>query len=92
MAILVTATHVCPRSSTPTAVTAALLRSEGREVQVGASIGIALDSTGRELIESVVQDADFALYRAKHNGRGRVELAAPSVSRVPYRSLNGSTG
>ena len=68
------------------------LQLEGREVQVGASIGIALDSTGRELIESVVQDADFALYRAKHNGRGRVELADPSVSRVPYRSLNGSTG
>jgi diguanylate cyclase (GGDEF)-like protein len=68
------------------------LQLEGREVQIGASIGIALDSNGRELIESVVQDADFALYRAKDNGRGRVELSDPSVSRGSHRSSNGSMG
>jgi diguanylate cyclase (GGDEF)-like protein len=68
------------------------LQLEGREVQIGASIGIALDSNGQELIESVVQDADFALYRAKDNGRGRVELSDPSVSRGSHRSSNGSMG
>jgi diguanylate cyclase (GGDEF)-like protein/PAS domain S-box-containing protein len=68
------------------------LQLEGQEVQIGVSIGVALDSGGRESIEGVVQDADFALYRAKHNGRGRVELSDQSVSRVPHRSPSGSTG
>ncbi len=55
------------------------LRLHGRDVQIGTSIGIALDNAGRELIGSLVRDADVALYRAKHNGRGRVELFGPSV-------------
>lgn len=50
------------------------LRLEGRDVQIGTSIGVALDTTGAEMIGSLVRDADVALYRAKHNGRGRVEL------------------
>ena len=53
----------------------------GRDVQVGGSIGIALDSTGQASIDSVVRDADIALYRAKHNGRGRVEIFEPAASR-----------
>jgi diguanylate cyclase (GGDEF)-like protein/PAS domain S-box-containing protein len=68
------------------------LELEGREVRIGASIGIALDNVGRESIESVVQDADFALYRAKHDGRGRVELADPLGSRAAHRSPDRSTG
>ena len=56
------------------------LRLQDRQVQIGGSIGIALDSTGHALIERVVRDADVALYRAKHNGRGRVEVLEPSAS------------
>ena len=32
------------------------------------------------MIGSLVRDADVALYRAKHNGRGRVEIFTPSLN------------
>jgi len=54
------------------------LRLKGRDLQIGTSIGIALDTTGAQMIGSLVRDADVALYQAKHNGRGRVELFTPS--------------
>jgi hypothetical protein len=31
-------------------------------------------------IGSLVRDADVALYRAKHNGRARVEMFTPSLN------------
>lgn len=63
------------------------LRLKGRDVQIGTSIGIALDATGLEMIGSLIRDADVALYRAKHNGRGRVEIFTrpgdPEVTLIP---------
>jgi diguanylate cyclase (GGDEF)-like protein len=41
---------------------------EGREVSVSASIGIA---TGREEPETLLRNADVAMYRAKRLGKGR---------------------
>lgn len=38
------------------------------------SIGIALSSTGYDLPEQVIRDADTAMYRAKAKGRGRHEV------------------
>jgi predicted signal transduction protein with EAL and GGDEF domain len=35
------------------------------------------------MIGSLVRDADVALYRAKHNGRGRVEVFTPSLPLDP---------
>ncbi len=46
----------------------------GREIFVGASIGIALSVTGFENPADLVRDADTAMYRAKTTGRGRVEI------------------
>lgn len=43
----------------------------GNEVQTGASIGVALyESTARPDIDALLAHADFALYRAKSDGRG----------------------
>jgi diguanylate cyclase (GGDEF)-like protein/PAS domain S-box-containing protein len=55
------------------------LHLDGRNVEISTSIGIALDSSGGEMIGSLVRDADVALYGAKHNGRGRAELFAASL-------------
>ena len=44
------------------------------EVHVGASVGIALCTDGAESADSIVSNADLAMYRAKQNGRGRYEL------------------
>ncbi len=52
---------------------------DSREVIVTASIGIAISDAGREHAESLVRDADLAMYRAKSDGRGRHVLFDPSM-------------
>jgi diguanylate cyclase (GGDEF)-like protein len=44
---------------------------EGREVFVGASLGVALSGPGAQRPEDLLRNADLALYRAKANGKGR---------------------
>ena len=51
----------------------------GREIVVTASIGIAVSDAGQEHAESLVRDADVAMYRAKSDGRGRYVLFDPSM-------------
>ncbi len=43
----------------------------GASVQIGASIGIAVSSNQKQTSESLMRNADEALYQAKHQGRGR---------------------
>jgi len=51
----------------------------GREVYLGASIGIAMaDALYREPDE-LLRDADIAMYRAKANGRRRCEVFDPAM-------------
>jgi Amt family ammonium transporter len=45
----------------------------GQELSKGVSIGIALASQG-QAAETLVQNADMAMYRAKSKGKGRAEL------------------
>ncbi len=49
---------------------------EGREVYVGASVGIA---AGPEDAETLLRDADLAMYRAKAEGKGRYRAYAPHM-------------
>ena len=44
---------------------------DGRDVVVTASIGIAISNPGRDDVESLVRNADVAMYRAKSDGRAR---------------------
>jgi len=48
--------------------------ADGEELRITASMGIA-QWDGREGIQLLIERADQALYRAKHNGRNRIELA-----------------
>jgi diguanylate cyclase (GGDEF)-like protein len=49
---------------------------EGREVYVGASVGIA---AGPQEAETLLRDADLAMYRAKAEGKGRYRAYAPHM-------------
>jgi diguanylate cyclase (GGDEF)-like protein len=46
----------------------------GQLVQVSASIGMALAGPDHTTPEMLIQDADFAMYRAKQEGGGRMEI------------------
>ncbi|MGA7936974.1 MAG: EAL domain-containing protein, partial [Kovacikia sp.] len=51
----------------------------GYEMFITASIGIALSSTGYELPEDILRDADAAMYRAKALGKSRYEMFDTSM-------------
>ena len=44
---------------------------EGHRVAIGASVGIAIGDPGRSSADSLIRDADLALYAAKAAGRGK---------------------
>ena len=46
----------------------------GTEIKVTISLGIAMRSEKVAFLEDVIKRADEALYRAKANGRNRVEV------------------
>jgi Amt family ammonium transporter len=46
----------------------------GRPVCVGASIGVAIAGPDHAAPELLIRDADFAMYRAKQAGGGRIEI------------------
>jgi PAS domain S-box-containing protein len=48
--------------------------ANGHEIVISASIGIAFSSSGRAEAQEILGDAEIAMYRAKHNGRGRCEV------------------
>jgi diguanylate cyclase (GGDEF)-like protein len=48
-------------------------------VQVGASVGIALGRGGETDVETLLHEADLAVYRAKASGRGCAELFSGSA-------------
>ena len=57
-----------------TAAIAAPLCVAGREVFLTASAGIVVSEDGTESPEDLLRDADAAMYRAKDEGRARIEL------------------
>lgn len=54
------------------------LKSEGVEIQMTVSIGVAVSHPKERDFLSLLKRADKALYAAKHNGRNRVKRAEPS--------------
>ena len=52
------------------------LEVAGRPVSIGVSIGLAVTASRTDHPEQLIQHADLALYRAKNNGRGRIESFA----------------
>jgi PAS domain S-box-containing protein len=50
------------------------LDANGHEIVISASIGIAFSGSGRAEAQEMLADAEIAMYRAKHTGRGRCEV------------------
>ena len=52
---------------------------EGHRVTIGASVGIAIGDPGRSCADSLIRNADLALYAAKAAGRGKHMFYQPSM-------------
>ncbi|HMO26009.1 MAG TPA: EAL domain-containing protein [Tepidisphaeraceae bacterium] len=59
----------------------------GRSVVSTASIGIAHSSVGYSSAESVLRDADNAMYRAKQSGKARFAIFDPTMHEQAMRRL-----
>jgi len=59
-----------------TAIGEAVVGTEGGDVHFTVSVGVATFATGVSIVDAMAR-ADQALYRAKQNGRDRVEVADP---------------
>jgi diguanylate cyclase (GGDEF)-like protein len=53
--------------------------AEGHQLQVGASIGIAMASPGKFEPDQLLKSADLAMYRAKADGRGTYRFFEPDM-------------
>jgi diguanylate cyclase (GGDEF)-like protein len=60
----------------------------GRELFVSASIGVAFDSPGQRSAETLIRNADLAMYQAKNNGKARYEVFQPAMQRTLMRNLD----
>jgi len=52
---------------------------EGHRVSIGASVGIAIGDPGRSCADSLIRNADLALYAAKGDGRGKHKFYEASM-------------
>src|SRR5207247_11167553 len=52
---------------------------QGHELVLSVSIGIVVSQPGHDTTETLLRDADLAMYRAKTAGRGRYEIFDPSM-------------
>ena len=76
----------CAGVAEATAVTKRIARAfsepfviDGRDVVVGASVGIAVEDGRGATADELLRDADVAMYRAKDAGKGRAETYEPSM-------------
>jgi diguanylate cyclase (GGDEF)-like protein len=70
---------------------AAVLQPPADDLSVTVSIGVAEPSTRYRQPEQVIHAADQALYRAKHNGRNRVELASNTTLQLTRKKRANSS-
>ena len=62
-------------------------RIQGNEVYIGASIGLALYPQDGEDFVTLTKNADTAMYRAKHSGRGRYQCFTAEMDTLNSRRL-----
>jgi diguanylate cyclase (GGDEF)-like protein len=55
------------------------IRIGGTAAVIATSIGIAVTAPGEDGATELLRNADFAMYQAKHRGKGRYEVFRPSL-------------
>ncbi|HWO72269.1 MAG TPA: EAL domain-containing protein [Dehalococcoidia bacterium] len=60
---------------------------EGHTIHVTASIGVVVANAADITAEEVLRDADVAMYDAKENGRGRIQVFDPGMKRTLVEKL-----
>lgn len=65
---------------------------EGREIAVTASIGIALFPSDGSDVDSLMRQADAAMYDAKHLGRNRYQFYTPALGQAAEQALSIQSG
>ncbi len=55
------------------------IRIGGTAAVIATSIGIAVSPRGEDGATELLRNADFAMYQAKHGGKGRYEIFRPSL-------------
>jgi diguanylate cyclase (GGDEF)-like protein len=55
------------------------IRIAGTAAVIATSIGIAVSPPGHDDATALLRNADFAMYQAKHGGKGRYEIFRPSL-------------
>jgi diguanylate cyclase (GGDEF)-like protein/PAS domain S-box-containing protein len=68
------------------------LQVEGRALQITASIGVASYPNDGEDAESLLRNADTAMYRAKEVGRNNFQLCTPELTSRAVERLNVQDG
>jgi diguanylate cyclase (GGDEF)-like protein/PAS domain S-box-containing protein len=61
---------------------------KGHEIFIGCSIGIAMFPADGEDMETLIQNADIAMYNAKNNGRDSYCLFSPDMTNSPALRLS----
>lgn len=62
---------------------------QGKDIQVSASIGITTGHSKNAAPESILNEADMALYACKENGRGQFAFFTPSMKRTASHQALG---
>lgn len=68
------------------------IRLGGREVYIGASIGISIYPNDGDTAETLIKNADNAMYRAKEAGRNTFQYYTPELTRLSLERLEMETG
>ena len=61
---------------------------EGQELHVSVSVGISMFPSDGDDIDTLIKNADTAMYRAKESGRGRCQLYKPKMHENTFQKLS----
>ena len=73
------------------AMSAQTITHEAKQFQITLSGGV-VRATDQDSVESLLEAADAALYRAKNTGRNRIEVATDECRPSPTPDVATSTG